>query len=299
MRLNGDSAYADIGQDQIVLELRPGNICNFACQTCWPQASTRVANFYRQTGRDFVMADPVPWDGQWILSIRHRLRMIVLLGGEPFYDPECIKFLDWAIENEIDCPITLFTNGSMLDVSRLTAMKSPVTVVFSLDAVGRAAEYIRVGTDWCTVAENYDTCRKLSNVETRVNITTSPYNYLYLHQLIDWLGPRWPAVVTFGVAATSPNVPFMDESVFPESSRSVVIDAVQRALDRIDAIRMESDQKHNAINALATVMTNLQQSAYDHSKHETLIKFIQDMDTAKHLRIQDHCPDLAECLFMR
>ena len=33
-----------IPTDDITLEIRPGNTCNFACQTCWPEASSRVHN---------------------------------------------------------------------------------------------------------------------------------------------------------------------------------------------------------------------------------------------------------------
>jgi ubiquitin C-terminal hydrolase len=48
MRLNGDAAYSHYAQDELVLEIRPGNTCNLACQTCWPQASSRVTDYYRK-----------------------------------------------------------------------------------------------------------------------------------------------------------------------------------------------------------------------------------------------------------
>ena len=44
MRGNGLSAYVDHQDQDIVLEIRPGSVCNFACQTCWPAASSRVAH---------------------------------------------------------------------------------------------------------------------------------------------------------------------------------------------------------------------------------------------------------------
>ena len=40
MRLNGERAYSHYTNDDLTLEIRPGNTCNFACQTCWPQASS-------------------------------------------------------------------------------------------------------------------------------------------------------------------------------------------------------------------------------------------------------------------
>ena len=50
MRGNGNQAYSHYKNDDITLEIRPGSTCNFACQTCWPAASSRVAQYYNQAG---------------------------------------------------------------------------------------------------------------------------------------------------------------------------------------------------------------------------------------------------------
>ena len=49
-RGNAASAYKSYQGNDITLEIRPGSVCNFACQTCWPEASSRVAQFYDRAG---------------------------------------------------------------------------------------------------------------------------------------------------------------------------------------------------------------------------------------------------------
>jgi hypothetical protein len=48
VRLGGNSAYENFADGDITLEIRPGSVCNFACQTCWAPASSRVEQFYKQ-----------------------------------------------------------------------------------------------------------------------------------------------------------------------------------------------------------------------------------------------------------
>ena len=296
MRLNGESAYHFYGDDDITLEIRPGNICNFACQTCWPQASSRVASYYTQADIGFVESKMSTWDYTLIEPIKHRIKNIVVLGGEPFYDTKCVEFFKWLNRERIACPITIFTNGSTIRRQVLEEMTNPVTLVFSIDAMGRQAEYIRYGTDWKKLLDNYRYARTLKHVDVRVNITTSPYNYLYLEQLIEWLSADWPSMVTFGIASSSPNVRFMDESVFPLDQRQRIIDSLTQAQTHLLNTNASLDQQDNAHMALQSIINNLKDMPYDTSKNSTLVNFIEKMDRVKHINIRDYCPEVLECL---
>jgi MoaA/NifB/PqqE/SkfB family radical SAM enzyme len=298
MRLNGESAYHSYGDGDITLEIRPGNVCNFACQTCWPQASSRVANFYTQAGISFVDAKMSSWDYTLISPIKHRLKNIVVLGGEPFYDPKCIDFFKWLVSEDITCPITIFTNGSTLRRKVLQDMKNPVTLVFSMDAMGTPAEYIRIGTDWKKVLDNYKFARSLPHVDVRVNITTSPYNYLYLEELVEWLSQDWPSMVTFGIASSSPNVRYMNETVFPMENRAVIVDSLKRAQSWVAKANTSKDQQINAHTALQSIINNLETLPYDSGTNATLRNFIVQMDRVKHIRVEDYCKEFVECLCM-
>ena len=101
IRLNGEQAYAHYNHNDITLEIRPGNVCNFSCQTCWPEASSRVSQHHAQAGLiEIKSVNSKQIDNfDFLLPIASRIKDVVLLGGEPFYDPDCKRFLSWAQQN--------------------------------------------------------------------------------------------------------------------------------------------------------------------------------------------------------
>lgn len=294
MRLNAQSSYNDYNKEDITLEIRAGSVCNFACQTCWPQASSRVSQFYHQAKINFIPSQDMDWDFELLDPIKHRIRNIVLLGGEPFYDKRCKEFLNWLKNKKLTIPLTIFTNGSVLDRNFIDSYPGKLTIVFSIDAIGRPSEYIRFGCRWEEVLENYIYCRQAPDVDARINITTSPYNYYYLPDLIEWISKDWPGIVTFGIASSSKNSNYMDESVFPTKNRSSLESRVIAATDIIkNASNITFAQQINAINALKSISTNLKNLPYDQNKHGRIKSFIRSMDQVKNINIWDYCPEAA------
>lgn len=290
LRLSGNRAYQNYSDQDITLEIRPGNTCNFACQSCWPEASSRVASFYSQAG--LIQLESLDTtainDFEFLLPVAKRIQNVVLLGGEPFYDKNCQRFLVWAQEH-LTADLTLFTNGSYIDFDFIKAYSGKLVIVFSLDAVGRPAEYIRYGTNWPTIADNFERLLKFTNVEVRVNITTTVYNFVYLESLLEYLIPKWPSLVTFG----RPRRQDFQELVVPADQRNNIIKSLTRAQGLIKSSQIESGQKQNAINALDNIIKNLKEPNYSLEVHKQLIGFIEKMDQVKKISISDFCPELA------
>lgn len=286
MRGNGNHAYADYDDDDITLEIRPGATCNFACQTCWPEASSRVAQYHSQAGLiNIKTLDSQRMDDfDFLKPIADRIRDVILLGGEPFYDKNCLKFLDWAGKN-LNSHLMLFTNGSVIDREFLHNYAGKLTVIFSLDAVGRPAEYIRYGTVWTEVVENYQAVRAMSKVNVRVNITCSVYNYMHLEPLISWLCEDWPSVVSFGV----PHQLYLTEQSVPVHMRSSIKQSLQRAIDSLNTAKIPLDQKSNAINAVNSIIQNLDCVSFSAEHNQYLKDFIEKMDQVKQIRANDYC----------
>lgn len=282
MRLNADQSYADYSGQDITLEIRPGSVCNFACQTCWPAASSRVAQYHHQAGLiDIKSVNSTSiTDFEFLQPIAKKIRNVVLLGGEPFYDPSCKKFLDWAVEN-LHADIIMFTNGSHVDWDWVDAYPGCITMVFSIDAVGQAAEYVRYGTDWPVVLENYRRAQGHPKVELRVNITMSVYNYHLIPDVIEFLVPQWPTVVSFGV----PRQTHLTEVAVPEKHRLEIIQDLQRAVNQLLGANIESGQKYNAVNAVRSVIANLEQSNFDSDQFARLRDFVHSMDQVKRTNI--------------
>jgi sulfatase maturation enzyme AslB (radical SAM superfamily) len=291
MRANGNSAYAHYGANDITLEIRPGNTCNFACQTCWPEASSRVAQYHSQAGLIDIKSlnSKRITDFEFLLPIQHRIRDVILLGGEPFYDKACREFLSWAQQN-LSANLTMFTNGSIIDWDFLNNYQGQITLVFSIDAVGRAAEYVRMGTVWSDVWSNYQRAKTMVNV--RVNITTSVYNYHHLESLMELLTPDWPEVVSFG----TPFDEYLLESTVPVELRNEIVDSLHRAICLVKNAKIESGQQHNAINALTSIATRLQTQPWNADGHQQWCDFVQSMDQVKGIAASDYCSTLNKIL---
>ena len=294
IRLNGISAYGNYQKDDLTLEIRPGNVCNFACQTCWPFASTRVETYYKKAG----LSDPFKGIAQnnfinydFLNLIADRLRSIVVLGGEPFYDPKCLEFLHWA-KDRTSADLLAFTNGSVVDLELINAIQRKFTLVFSLDAVGAPAEYIRFGTDWPAVWANYQKVKTIPHVVTRVNITTSPYNYFYFPDLIDLLLEDWPEVVSFG----TPTENFLNEKIVPLPLRPKIIDRLNNTVEKLKKSNVEQNQKSNAVNAVESIVENLMSLDYDKQSHQQFVKFVTKMDRVKNIEFADYCGEITGLL---
>ncbi len=290
-RGNSNKAYSHYQDGDITLEIRPGSVCNFACQTCWPAASSRVAQYHDRAGLiDIKQLDSTRIDDfGFLMPVASRIRDVVLLGGEPFYDKSCRSFLAWAQEH-LTANLTMFTNGSEIDFEFLANYKGQITLVFSLDAVGKPAEYVRFGTVWDQVLSNYQRAKTLVN--TRVNITCSIYNYSYIDSLIELLASDWPEVVSFG----APREEYLLASSIPTELRPDIISKLTSSIELLSKTDIESGQKSNAINALTSIVNNLKTQPWNQKNHQQWCDFVTAMDTVKNLNIRNYCVDVAKIL---
>ena len=223
----------------------------------------------------------------FLLPVRHRIKDVILLGGEPFYDKNCLRFLDWSSDN-LTANITMFTNGSYVDWDWVDSYPGKITMVFSIDAVGRPAEYIRFGTVWEEVYANFVRAQQHPKIQLRVNITTSVYNYYYISDIIDLLVTDWPSVVTFG----APRLKYLLERSIPVDRRSNAIQKLEQSVEKIQNAAIESGQKANATNALNSIIHNLKTQSWDSAEYDKLCDFIKRMDRVKKINVADYCQDL-------
>ena len=279
VRLNGESSYNHYTNDDLTLEIRPGNTCNFACQTCWPSASSRVSSYHKQAfGTKDVVSKRYD-DFSFLDPVKHRLKDIVLLGGEPFYDKSCLNFLSWLKNSDTDANLTMFTNGSVLDWDFINNYKGKLTISVSLDAVGKIAEYVRPGTEWETVSENYARLKKTPHINTRVNITPSVYNFPFLSDLVEWLAQDWPEIVSIGIVSQ----PYLRECVVPKDCRTQIIDNLLNTVNVVKNSNIIEHQKQNTIGALMSIANNLQTEEFDNHLHEQFLQHMTKLDLVKNL----------------
>jgi hypothetical protein len=135
------------------------------------------------------------------------------------------------------------------------------------------------------VLENYLAVKSMANIEVRVNITCSVYNYMHLEPLIEFLCKDWPSVVSFGF----PYQPYLTEQSIPEHMRDTVKHSLSRVVDQLTRAQIPTDQKSNAVNAVNSIIQNLNSVSFNAEHNQYLREFIAKMDQVKQIRAGDYC----------
>ena len=102
--------------------------------------------------------------------------------------------------------------------------------------------------------------------------------------MIDLLTEHWPSVVSFG----APHEKYLLESAIPLAYRPAIMKRLQQAISKIQQATIESGQKHNAINALTSIINNLHTLPWDQAEHSKLCDFVAKMDQVKKIKLSDY-----------
>ena len=137
------------------LDYRPDNLCNLKCRMCSMYSSSLIEEEFVDNGWDPIdqrdTTDVMDFD----LS---DLKCLAILGGEPTVNKKTFPILDYLIENKMNetTKLNYTTNCTSINnpwMSRVEKFKN-VHVNLSVDAAGKAYEYIRTGAEWKKVKEN-------------------------------------------------------------------------------------------------------------------------------------------------
>ena len=137
------------------LDYRPDNLCNLKCRMCSMHSSSLIEEEFLANGWNPIdkhdTSDVMDFD----LS---ELKTIALLGGEPTVNKKILPILDFFIENNMTDSVRLnyTTNCTSVNhpwVSRAKQFNHS-HVNLSIDAAGKAYEYIRTGAEWNKVKKN-------------------------------------------------------------------------------------------------------------------------------------------------
>lgn len=180
-------------------DMRFSNICNFKCRTCTQEYSSQ----WEQENKihDLIQYRAIPKiNNKALLAeiINHipHMEHAYFAGGEPLLMEEHYLLLEEMIrQKRTDIQLRYSTNFSNLKFKNKDLIglwkhfEKVIDVYASVDHVGERAEYIRTGTDWGIVEENYLAASKMTNVSMKINAVLSVLNYLtfdkFYQHLID------------------------------------------------------------------------------------------------------------------
>jgi len=168
----------------------PGKICNLACVTCGPSASTR---WQKELKMAITPGNPAEID-QDSIAKANRMKHLVVGGGEPVLNASTKTLLSSL---DVDVGLSIHFNGTVVpdqEFLHLSARFSDIRYVFSLDGVGQRFEYLRWPGKWDRVASNIVQLVHLAPdcVQFGVNTTISQLNRHYHTEVVDWVSLAIP-----------------------------------------------------------------------------------------------------------
>lgn len=174
------------------LDIRFGNSCNLKCLFCWHMSSSSIA----QEAIDMqnagiqpiheVMKNPViNWADEDSIKkiISYPLEEVYLTGGEPMmvkHLPLLLEKLDPEITLRFNTNCTIWNNKLEKLLRRFKKVKMDV----SIDAIGEKNDYIRFGSKWNIVTDNFLKYKEFC--EVNITPTISILNAAYTHEIEEW-----------------------------------------------------------------------------------------------------------------
>ena len=217
-RLVANQQFADLPANPPrphLVDLKPGNTCNLACRTCWPEVSSKWYRDYWELeahkqepdykkylaswGRIKSSYEPENtrlWNEleEWLTDVKY----YDIYGAEPMLLSSVFDILQQAVDKNLASKQSLHinTNGTIWNpkyIDILTQFKH-VALDISIDGIGPHFDYIRYGETWSTVEKNLDRYQELvrqhSNINMCVCVTVCAYNILYLGEIEQYFKTR-------------------------------------------------------------------------------------------------------------
>lgn len=281
------------------LDLSFSNLCNLSCVTCssyystgWSEKETKA----RQEGLDFQESKgvlgarrlPPERIDELLRDFLPGLRTILIKGGEPLVDPECLRFLKGlaaSTRRREDLSVFIQTNGTRM-TSEIAAMLAELRaeVGFSIDGTGDVFRWIR-GGNFDEVIENMTLLSASPGVRgIFLDATVSAFNVTHLPSLAEFsldLKAKVPLLKSCTMMGWA-NQDYLSPRLLPLALRLETI-------GRLDAVTQRDPGFFQGLEALRGVLSGPE------LRSEALEKFRRWMAYCNRLRgfeIETFCPEL-------
>lgn len=197
--LSSTDITGELGQFKMrYFDLRLNNICNMKCRTCNSHYSSQWENEDAKQGKTLITIskDKRTAYVDDILTHIPYIEMAYFAGGEPLITEEHyimleemikLKRTDIRLRYNTNLSNLRYKNKDLLDLWKQFDKK--IEVYASLDDFGKRAEYIRSGTVWSEIEENFKRVKEVPYVSMQINSVLSIFNFTtfgeFYHYLLD------------------------------------------------------------------------------------------------------------------
>lgn len=182
------------------LDMRFSNLCNMKCRTCGSAYSSQWETEDAKFGHHFNTPRNVVNQTAVFDELKEQipnLKKAYFAGGEPLITEDHYVLLEEMIrKGKTDVFLTYNTNISKLHYKNKDLMSlwkqfdHKVQVYASLDHYGEKAEYIRSGTHWDELIENYKVLHASDAAQLSITTSVSLFNWPTITEFFDYLIDR-------------------------------------------------------------------------------------------------------------
>jgi hypothetical protein len=191
-----------------LVDLKPGNTCNLACRTCWPEVSSKWYRDYWEIEAQQWEPDYKQYLASWgrirasydrdntqlwedLQEMFSNVEYYDIYGAEPMLLDQVFVILKQTVDagRAGEVGIHINTNGTIWNQEYIDILKQfkSVNIDISIDGIGSHYDYIRYGETWNTVERNVLRYQQLirvnPNIRMHVCITVCALNILYVMDL--------------------------------------------------------------------------------------------------------------------
>lgn len=275
------------------VQLNITNLCNLKCQMCSGENSSKLLVENNALGyedldqKDFDLKDS---DYNKMLElVKHDLKILKILGGEPFFNPRVIKLLEMLVQNGQANKIKLHvtTNGTMCNDKIISLLKKfkDLRLVFSVDGVGKCNEYMRFPSKWEVVSANITKFKEnLVNAYIMVNCVVQNLNVLYVNELLEFTNQK-KIFLKFDLVL-DPN--WLHLSILP---KHVLIMAYKKLSNVEEKHLLHTDNVKEIIKLLKQHIDNYN---LDEHKYKSFTDMVNKRDNYRKVKLENYMPELAK-----
>jgi len=281
-----------------MLEVFFDNTCNLSCLYCMPSLSSKINQEHSKFGNfsikgvelysvpqnsDYAVLLDKFWT--WMYNSSHTLKRFNVLGGEPFYQEQFYKLIDFFEKKahpnlELGIITNLMINSDKLE-SLLVRLKSllarrhlkRIDITCSIDCWGTAQEYVRFGIDLAQWEKNFKLLLENKwctlNINQTISVLTIKTMPALLEMLIEWRKKR-PVGHYFATVSPEPSYlmpQIMGPTVFNDDFETI-----------LKLMPNTTDQDRRSLSYMAGIQKQIAESIPDQLEKDKLKIFLDEKD---------------------
>ena len=277
------------------MELQITNLCNLKCQMCNGQESSRLLvennalGFENLNQKDYDLNEDHYKKIKDI--VKHDLRMLSLLGGEPLFNKKVLHLLSLLVENgkaeKIKLHIT--TNGTICDDKILQMLKKfkDIRLMLSMEGIDKCNEYMRFPSDWNKIKDNISKFKTLDNTYIYINSVVQNLNILYIDKLIDFSHYN-DFYISFNPIIRPEYLNMLN---LPKA-------ILQEAYTKLSNIPEEKLIHSENVKSIISILDkHLNGGMINDNNYQEFVSMIKKRDNYRKVHIKDYMPELAEAIY--